>query len=285
MKKILFLSGKGGTGKTSIMSCLIGFFSNIALADCDVDASNLHLILNPKNINKYDFYSGYTAKIDNKKCIKCAKCYSECHFDAIRFVDNQYIIMPYLCEGCSLCSLLCPQEAVSLSERLAGHYFEAETSYGKLVYAELDGGIENSGKLVSKVKDTVFEFSPGCDFLLLDGPPGIACPTLAALNNINYVVLVTEPSVSALSDMKRLISLLERLNIRYGIILNKSDLNSDFIPEISEDLILGKIPYIDDFKNSINQGVILTELNNKYEELFKPVYHNIIKRLNEKEKL
>lgn len=283
MKKILFLSGKGGTGKTSIMSCLISFFQNPALADCDVDAANLHLLLNPENQQEFDFYSGYTAKIDTQKCIKCKKCYQECRFEAIKVIDENLAIQEHLCEGCSLCTLLCPQEAISLSERLVGHYYYANTCYGNFTYAELDGGVENSGKLVSKVKETILAKNSACEYLLLDGPPGIACPTLAALNSVDYVVLVTEPSVSAESDMKRLIELLDKLKINYGIILNKSDLNTMHKPLTTKDVFLGQIPYIEDFNISIRQGVILTELKNDYKNIFKPIYEKITEKLKEKD--
>ncbi len=282
MKKIIFLSGKGGTGKTSIMSCLIDFFSNKILIDCDVDAANLHLLLNPQQTNEFDFYAGKTAVIDYNTCNNCGKCMEVCKFDSIKFYNNKYEIKEFICEGCSYCELVCPEKAISLIDRLAGHYYTSQTKRGTLVHAELDGGVENSGKLVSKVKQVAQEIADtnNNDFMLIDGPPGIGCPVIASLNSIDFVVLVTEPALAAQSDMQRLIKLLEKLKIKFGVVLNKFDLNDDFKSLISEDYILGKVPFIKDFKESISKQQTLTEYNPKYSDLFKPIFENIIKETN-----
>jgi MinD superfamily P-loop ATPase len=323
MKKIIFLSGKGGTGKTSVMSCLIDFFNNKVMIDCDVDAANMHLLLNPQNSEEFEFFAGKTAVIDYNKCSTCGKCMEVCRFDSIKLINNnliknevvrassfhdkntksqdtnnlssnkqdacrtfnnlnRYEIKEFICEGCSYCELVCPEKAISLKDRLAGHYYTSDTKYGTLVHAELDGGVENSGKLVSKIKQVAQEIadSKQNEFMLIDGPPGIGCPVIASLNTVDYVVLVTEPALPAQSDMQRLIKLLEKLKIKYGVVINKYDLNNDYVSSISEEFILGKIPFIKDFKESISQQKTLTEFNPKYNNTFKPIFEKIINETN-----
>jgi len=269
MKEIVVISGKGGTGKTSITAsfAILGG-GDVVVADCDVDAADMHLLMQPDYDYSEDFYSGEIAYIDQNKCTHCGKCARVCRFDAISLNNKQYIIDPLSCEGCGYCARICPTETIINKERLAGKWFISNIKTGSImVHARLSIGADNSGKLVAKVKneakDIAFEERKG--FVLVDGSPGIGCPVVSSLSGANFVVLVTEPSVSGLHDLKRASKLVKKFNIKAGCIINKADINAAKCAEIMEFLKdediahLTNLPYDENFTKAMTQGLTIVE--------------------------
>mgnify|MGYP001093634360 CR=1 FL=1 len=250
MKELLVLSGKGGTGKTTVVGALAALIDDKVMADCDVDGADLHLLLRPENREQHEFWCGVEAEIDASACTACATCVELCRFHAIAMKEHAEII-PFSCEGCGVCAHFCPAGAISLRDKLSGYWFLAETLHGPLLHARLEAGEENSGKLVSLVKKKAREEAGqrGADWLLVDGPPGIGCPVIASLSGAHLVLLVTEPSVSGLHDLRRVAHLAAHFQVPAGICINKWDL----LPEQSEAIerfcadhhlpILGRIPF------------------------------------------
>lgn len=248
MKSILFLSGKGGTGKTSLAGAFAFLAKDKILADCDVDAANLHLLLDPKITTEGEFEGSKEALKDDAKCISCGKCREVCRFQAI---DEDFSIDPYLCEGCGACVHVCPVEAITLSPRVSGHWYTAGSRLGPLASAELYPGEETSGKLVMLVKQKAYELGKekNAKLLLIDGAPGIGCPVIASASGANLVILVTEPSLSGLHDLKRILGVVRHFGIPAYLVINKADINEKVSKKIEafaaeEQLpLLGRIPY------------------------------------------
>ncbi|RLD55029.1 MAG: (4Fe-4S)-binding protein [Bacteroidetes bacterium] len=281
MKEIVIISGKGGTGKTSITASFAYLGGkDVIVADCDVDAADMHLLMQPDFNKAEDFYSGVIANIDQGKCIKCGKCAEVCRFNAIPIIDESYIIQPLDCEGCGYCSLVCPTDAISMNEQNVGKwYFSNIKTNTKMVHARLGIGAENSGKLVAKVKNEAKALAEQEDksFVIVDGSPGIGCPVVSSLSGANYVVLVTEPSVAGIHDLKRVYELVKKFGIRAGCIINKADINSNkaeqiyqFIKEESIDLI-AEIPYDENFTKAMTQGKTIIEFD---ENVIKKILEN-----------
>jgi MinD superfamily P-loop ATPase len=248
MKSVLFLSGKGGTGKTSLAGAFAFLAKEKVLADCDVDAANLHLLLDPKITIEGEFEGSKEALKDDAKCISCGKCREVCRFQAI---DEDFSIDPYLCEGCGACVHVCPVDAITLSPRVSGHWYTAESRLGPLASAELYPGEETSGKLVTLVKQKAYELGKekSAGLLLIDGAPGIGCPVIASVSGVSAVILVTEPSLSGLHDLKRILKVVRHFRIPAYLIINKADLNEKASEKTEafaaqEQLpVLGRIPY------------------------------------------
>lgn len=271
MKEIVIISGKGGTGKTSITSSFAMLEENNAVtADCDVDAADMHLLLKPDFANEKDFYSGEIASIEQDKCIKCGKCKKICRFDAIRLYNQEYSIDELDCEGCGYCARICPTQAIKMNPALSGKFYTSRTKNNStLVHAELTIGADNSGKLVTQVKKTAKTIAQeqNYSYLVVDGTPGIGCPVTASLTGANYVVIVTEPTVSGIHDMKRAYELVQTFKINAGIIINKYDLNpgksseiENYIKENNMDY-LGKFNYNEKFTESMTQGMTVVEFD------------------------
>jgi MinD superfamily P-loop ATPase len=241
MIELVVLSGKGGTGKTSIIGSLAVLAQNIVIVDGDVDAADLHLIL-PHQLNvTEDFSAGSKAAIIEEKCTACGICEDFCRFDAIKHeadesqpLGKRYWINQYACEGCGLCAHLCPEKAIDFSGAVSGQWFYSETPYGPLWHARLGIAQSNSGKLVSllrqKARQQALELKK--DFILIDGPPGIGCPVISSITGADYVLIVTEPSLSARHDMERLVDLAEHFNIAVGLCINRYDINEEITEEI-----------------------------------------------------
>lgn len=267
MKQLLVISGKGGTGKTSLTASLASLFDNTILADCDVDAADLHLLLQPQIKNRTDFYGGQIAEIDQTKCMQCQQCVERCRFGAIEveldalFWSSEIKINPLLCEGCTLCRYVCPEGAIEVKKNLSGEWYLSETRFGSLVHAQLGIGEENSGKLVTQVLSTARQVGASEEkkLLLVDGPPGIGCPVISAFSGTDLALIVTEPTVSGLHDLERVIELAAHFNVQSVVCINKSDLNQEICEKISSYCQKSHIPVIGHipFDQQITQAICL----------------------------
>ena len=247
MKQLIVLSGKGGTGKTTVVGAFASLGGKKVLADCDVDAADLFIILEPKNIEKAEFYSGRKPRTNQEKCTSCGICTDLCRYNAIENGDVDLVE----CEGCGLCALACPEEAISMEDAFCGEWFIADTRYGPLVHARLGIGEENSGKLVAQVRKVAQSIAEerNLDLVLIDGPPGIGCPVISSLAGVDLVIIVTEPTVAGIHDLERLITLAQHFSILPSICINKYDINIEKTRAIETYChdnklpILGKIPF------------------------------------------
>jgi len=269
MREILVLSGKGGTGKTTLVGALAALMENKVLTDCDVDAADLHLLLNPTVVKENAFWSGVSARILPDQCTDCGTCFEICQFQAI--TDSPpYRIDPLSCEGCGVCAHFCPEDAIELKDNLCGAWYLSETPYGPMVHAALDPGEENSGKLVSVVKRESRELAEkmGAQWILSDGPPGIGCPVISSLSGANLVVVVTEPSNSGLHDLHRVLDLVSHFKIPAGVCINKWDLNTTVTRRIEDACasrnvrVLGLIPFDPLAVDSLVAGKPVVEYHN-----------------------
>lgn len=269
MKEIVVISGKGGTGKTSLTAsfAILGG-KDIVVADCDVDAADMHLLLRPTVLRSEDFYSGQTAKIDQNLCNQCGMCAGVCRFDAIPFEEGRYSVTPLDCEGCGYCSRICPTEAITMEDQNVGVWNISDTKAGNtLVHAKLSIGAENSGKLVAKVKNEARKIAgeKQVEWILVDGSPGVGCPVVSSLSGARFVILVTEPTVSGVHDLRRVYQLVKKFNIRAGCIINKYDLNLEKTNEILEFLKeeniahLASLPYDESFIKAISLEKTIVE--------------------------
>ncbi len=232
MKEIVILSGKGGTGKTSIVGSFAALAESKVLADCDVDAADLHLLLNPSVKQETEFWSGQVASIDAEKCTQCGLCQDICHFDAI----SNFEVDPISCEGCGFCSHVCPADAITMTENMAGHWFASDTRYGPLVHARLGIAQENSGKLVALVKQQAKQIAEkdGLDYVISDGPPGIGCPVVSSLSGAALALLVTEPTLSGIHDLERVLGVCRHFGVPALVCINKHDINEDNTRQIED---------------------------------------------------
>lgn len=248
MRSVLFLSGKGGTGKTSLAGAFAVLAKKKVLADCDVDAANLHLLLDPEVTNEGEFEGSKEAIKDEERCTACGKCREVCRFHAI---DERFVIDPFVCEGCGACVYVCPVDAITLSPRVSGHWMTASTHLGPLASAELYPGEQTSGKLVMLVKQKAGELGKQAkaERLIIDGAPGIGCPVIASASGVSAVILVTEPSLSGLHDLERILGVVRHFSIPAYLVINKADLSEDMSGKIEafaseqELAVLGRIPY------------------------------------------
>ncbi|MEW6594028.1 MAG: ATP-binding protein [Thermodesulfobacteriota bacterium] len=267
MKELLVLSGKGGTGKTTITGALAVLMENKVLADCDVDAADLHLILRPQNREEHEFWSGIEAHFDQERCTGCGTCATLCRFHAIAMQDGKAQPLPFSCEGCGVCAKFCPEGAITLADKLCGAWYIADTAHGPMVHARLGIGEENSGRLVALVKNKAREVAEAvrADWLLVDGPPGIGCPVIASLAGVTLVLLVTEPSRSGLHDLERVAQLAAHFKVPAVACLNKCDLEPGCAAEIerfcsgAQIPLLGRIPFDRAVVEAIVQGRSLLE--------------------------
>lgn len=248
MRELTIISGKGGTGKTSVVASFAALAENKVLADADVDAADLHLILAPEIKHEEDFRGGRTARIDPDKCIECGQCLDYCRFNAI---GSNFVVNKIDCEGCGVCVHFCPVEAIDFPQNICGKWYISETRFGPMVHAKLGIAEENSGLLVSLVRNQakVLAEERGLDTIIVDGPPGIGCPVIASITGTSAVLIVTEPTLSGLHDLERAGGLADHFKIPTFACVNKFDLNEDMSNHIAaycannQIELLGRIPY------------------------------------------
>jgi MinD superfamily P-loop ATPase len=248
MKEIVVISGKGGTGKTSIVAAFAAIAQSTVLADCDVDAADLHLVLDPHIRDRGEFRASKVASINKELCTECDRCRELCRFNAI---DQNYVVDRISCEGCGVCVEFCPQEAIEFHARTSGQWFISETRCGPMVHARLGIAEENSGKLVTVVRNKAAEIAEtrGAEFVIVDGPPGIGCPVIASMTGASLVLIVTEPTASAQHDLLRVAEVAKHFGIPAVVCINKSDLNSELSSRITEEAeardlrVVGRVPY------------------------------------------
>lgn len=277
MVELVIASGKGGTGKTSIVGSFAAIAHKPLLVDCDVDAANLHLIIKHQVIESHDFSSSSRASIIDDQCTSCGICEEKCRFDAISHqlnpntqAETNYRVDPYACDGCGLCKYVCPDDAIAFESVISGKWFKSDSEYGPFFHARLGIAEANSGKLVSLLRKKALETAEKekREIIIIDGSPGIGCPVIASLTGATYLLIVTEPSLSAIHDMKRLAELAGHFNIKAGLCINKSDLNEDLSKQIENYalekgiLVHGSIPFDNLFTEAQIKGRPYTTIAN-----------------------
>ncbi len=247
IKQLAIVSGKGGTGKTTIAAALAALAKNKVMVDCDVDVADLHLLLQPKILMQEKYFGGRSPHVDLDKCTQCGLCTEICRFNAI----DHGMVNPIACEGCGFCSHICPENAIIMTKAFSGDWFVSETPYGPFIHARLGIGEENSGKLVTVVRKKAVEIAEekNLNLILIDGPPGIGCPVTASLTGVNLILAVTEPTLSGIHDLERILKLSDHFKIPSMVCINKFDINPDKAQQISSycesngSRLLGQIPY------------------------------------------
>lgn len=269
MIRIAILSGKGGTGKTSVAASF-GYLAGkqALLCDCDVDASNLALVAGAQNLKSQEFSGGMVAYINPQACTGCGACAKVCRFDAIKIQDTKYRIEAASCEGCGYCPRVCSFNAISMVERKSGDIFIGRSRFGSaIVYAELSTGAENSGKLSTRVRRIADEIAEeeNTGVIIIDGPPGVSCPAIAAATGVNYILFVAEPTLSGVSDLERAMEMAEKLKIPFGILVNRADINERLSIQIKEMALVaghdfwGTIILSSDFVRAVRNGRTVLE--------------------------
>ena len=256
MKELVVISGKGGTGKTSIVASFAAMDGKKVLADCDVDAADLHLVLEPTVRHSEEFYGGNQPVVRTEDCVGCGECLARCRFDAVRMDGDgageaTFSIDPIGCEGCGVCVHVCPVDAIDFPKKKSGDWFISDTRHGTMVHAKLGVAEENSGKLVTLVRSQAKQVAKkqGAPFIIVDGAPGIGCPVIASITGADLVLVVTEPTMSGMHDLERVIELARHFNIKPTVCINKSDLNEDVAKTIERRSaefgadVIGKVRY------------------------------------------
>jgi MinD superfamily P-loop ATPase len=284
MKELVVLSGKGGTGKTSIVGSLAALAKSKVLVDCDVDAADLHLLLQPTMREKYDFWSGQTAFIDKDKCMQCGLCQELCRFKAI----EDFKVNTISCEGCGFCAHVCPAKAITMQENMAGQCFISDTRYGTLVHARLGIAQENSGKLVALVRQKARGLADKqeASYIISDGPPGIGCPVISSLSGASLALLVTEPTLSGIHDLERVLEVCRHFNVPALVCINKYDINEDNTHHIEEFCqsqgveTVARIPFDNVVTEAMVQGLPVVEYSDgRTSRQINLLWQNIVGRL------
>jgi MinD superfamily P-loop ATPase len=269
MREVVIISGKGGTGKTSLTGAFAHLATNKVLCDLDVDAPDLHLLLQPEREREEAFYSGHEAVIERDLCERCGLCASLCQFGAIREDEHGFNVDPVRCEGCKVCVAFCPPKAISFPEKHCGTWYVSSTRFGPFVHAQLFPGEENSGRLVMVLKQKARELAKarGVDLVLCDGAPGIGCPVISSLSGTNLAVAVTEPTPSGRHDLERVAELCRHFQVSFAVIINKFDLNLDETGRIEAYCVAGgypvlaRLPHDPIVTRSMIEGLVVTEVD------------------------
>lgn len=292
MKEIVVISGKGGTGKTSIVASFAALAKNAVFADCDVDAADLHLVLEPDIKQTHDFSGGKLASIITEKCVGCGKCEDVCNFNAARLngpandvVEKTYTIDPIACEGCGVCVHFCPNNAIKFKDAVNGQWFISDTRFGPMVHAKLGIAQENSGKLVSLIRKEAKRIATeqNKSLIIVDGSPGIGCPVIASVTGAGLALIVTEPTLSGLHDLERVAELTSHFGIPTCVCINKSDLNPEITAQIEEEARdrgirpVGKIRYDTAFtKAQIMKATVIEYTGGWVSEDIRALWRNVI---------
>jgi len=291
MKELVVISGKGGTGKTSIVASFAALAKSVVFADCDVDAADLHLVLEPKIKENNEFSGGKRATIITEKCIGCGKCQDLCRFDAVHFngranavVDRTFTIDPVSCEGCKVCVEFCPADAIEFSDSINGQWFISDTRFGTMVHAKLGIAEENSGKLVTVIRKEAKRIAgeEKKNLLIVDGSPGIGCPVIASIAGADLVLIITEPTLSGRHDLGRVADLAAGFKIPALVAINKFDLNPDMAKQIEEYArsrnikVVGRIRYDEAFtKAQILKSTVIEYTGGAVSEDVKALWRNV----------
>lgn len=267
MPEILVISGKGGTGKTSLTAAFAHLSGNSIICDLDVDAPDLHLVLHPNTQVTHEFYSGFEASIQSDICTGCGTCLEMCRYGAVRPGSPAPIVDPLKCEGCKVCVAFCPDNAIDFTSKHCGTWYHSDTRFGPMIHAQLFPGEENSGRLVAllRQKAKVLAQAQGQPLIISDGPPGIGCPVISAITGVNLAVVITEPTPSGFHDFERIISLCDHFNIPVAVIINKADLNIDIAQKIEKfcgernHSVVAKLPHAAEFVHAMVHGRAITE--------------------------
>jgi len=269
MKQIVVISGKGGTGKTVISAALATLVKNKVMADCDVDAANLYLLLNPTKKEEGIYSGGKKPYVDAERCDGCGVCLQTCRFSAIEKTEEGKIRIDSIsCEGCGLCSYVCPTGAITMKNNISGRWFVSATKYGPLVHARLDPGEENSGKLVTEVRQKARKIAEQADldYVVIDGPPGIGCPVIASLSGVDLALVVAEPTISSIHDMDRVVQVTRHFGVKAACVLNKFDLNIRISAEVENWCqanyipVVARIPFSEAVIKAVVNGKPMTEV-------------------------
>ena len=285
MKQITIISGKGGTGKTTLVGSFAALAENKVIADCDVDAPDLHLLLHPEIIKREEFKGLKVAVMDKTLCTECGTCEETCRFNAIALTeDSGYAVNPARCEGCGACVFSCPQEALTLKERVSGYAFISKTNYGTMAHAQLNIAEETSGKLVTVVRNHAQQVAEKeqRELILIDGAPGIGCPVIASLTGVDLALIVTEPTMSGLHDLERILDVTSHFGIGSVVCINKYDINEENSGRITEFCrqrgieVVGNIPYDSVVTEAMVAGKPVVEFSEgKVSEAIKEVWGSI----------
>lgn len=267
MREIVVISGKGGTGKTSLSAAFAHLMRDGIICDLDVDAPDLHILLDPRVRREHAFVSGVEARIDPERCAHCGTCAEACRFEAVRRDDAGFCVDPLRCEGCGVCAVLCPAKAVTLSDKHCGQWYESQSRFGPMIHAQLFPGEENSGRLVSLLKQKAREEAGkhGLRTILCDGSPGIGCPVISSLSGAHLAVLVVEPTPSGRHDFLRVAALCDHFRIPASVIINKADLNRDACAGIERlcgergYAVAGRLPFSRDVTDAMLVKRAITE--------------------------
>jgi MinD superfamily P-loop ATPase len=292
MKELVVISGKGGTGKTSIVASFASLAKNAVFADCDVDAADLHLVLEPKIMQKSDFSGGKRAAIAAEKCSGCGKCQELCRFDAIHLngegndvVDKTFTVDPISCEGCKVCVEFCPVDAIEFNDCINGQWFISDTRFGTMVHAKLGIAEKNSGKLVTLIRKEAKRIvtEEEKDLIIIDGSPGIGCPVIASITGADLVLIITEPTLSGKHDLGRVADLAASFGIPTLLCINKSDLNREITAQIAEEAdnrgikLAGKIRYDKAFTMAqIMKATVIEYTGGWVSEEIKTLWRNVV---------
>ncbi len=234
--EIAIISGKGGTGKSSISAAFATLSEKVVLADCDVDAANLYIIFNPTNDEEQLYIGGQKAEINYLLCNNCKLCLNYCRFEAISLHNNKIEISETFCDGCKLCSRICPSNAIKIINSNKSKMYSGDFRNGKMVYGRLAPGEENSGKLVNIVREKAKKISKeeNIKTIIIDGPPGIGCPVISTITSVDHVVIVSEPTISGINDLKRIVEICTKFNLKMSVLINKYDLNFKMTNKIED---------------------------------------------------
>lgn len=298
MKQIVIISGKGGTGKTVFAGSIAALAESAVIADCDVDASNLHFLLHPEVREEHAFSGGEEAVVDPDRCTGCMQCKDVCRFQAVEIQfppppkgreipeGRKARIDPIMCEGCGVCAEICPEKAIRMEPRDAGSWYVSETKAGTMVHAALKAGEENSGKLVAQVrkKAKAVAEEENKEYVLIDGPPGTGCAVISSLSGVDMAVIVTEPSFSGIHDMKRVLELADHFSIKTGVVINKATVNGENTEEIRTFCrernipLFGEIPYSKRVVEAVSECVPYVEYaDDEVSNALKDSWRNICK--------